>query len=114
MKKERVLDGVSVLVGSKNVYADLGYRDSEEMLLKAQLVTAIAEIIEQRGLTQQQAAKVLRLTQPKISGLLRGQFRGISEQRLLQCLTLLGRDVQIVVRARPRKREGGRLSLIFA
>ena len=114
MKKERVLDEVSVQVGSKNVYADLGYRDSEEMLLKAQLVTAIAEIIEQRGLTQQQAAKVLRLTQPKISGLLRGQFRGISEQRLLQCLTLLGRDVQIVVRARPRKREGGRLSLMFA
>lgn len=114
MKKERVLDGASVQVGSKNVYADLGYRDSEEMLLKAQLLTAIADIIEKRGLTQQQAAKVLHLTQPKISGLLRGQFRGISEQRLLQCLTLLGRDVQIVVRERSRKRENGRLTLMFA
>src|SRR6185437_3382565 len=94
---------------SGNVYADLGYADSEDMLLKAQIVAKIAEIIEQRHLTQEQAAKILKLTQPKISRLLRGQFRGISERRLLRCLTLLGRDVQIVVRPAPRRRLNGRL-----
>jgi len=100
--------------GSGNVYADLGYADSEDMLVKAQLVSKIAEIIEQRRLTQEEAARILRLTQPKISGLLRGQFRGISERRLLRCLTLLGRDVQIIVKVPREKRAHGRLSIRFA
>jgi len=105
---------IPVEKSSGNVYADLGLADSEDMLVKAQIVTKIAEIIEQRQLTQEQAAKILRLTQPKISRLLRGQFRGISERRLLRCLTRLGRDVQIVVKQTPRRRAQGRLTVRFA
>jgi predicted XRE-type DNA-binding protein len=93
------------------VYADLGYADSDDMLVKAQIVAKIAEIVEQRGLTQDQAAKILRLTQPKISRLLRGQFRGISERRLLRCLTRLGRDVQVIVKQTPKRRAQGRLTV---
>ncbi len=96
------------------MYADLGYTDSDDMMVKAQIVTKIAEIIEQRRLTQEQAAKILRLTQPKISRLLRGQFRGISERRLLRCLIRLGRDVQIIVKQTPRRRAQGRLTVRFA
>ncbi len=70
--------------GSGNVYADLGYADAEGMFLKAQLVTKIADIIRKRGLTQERAARLLGLTQPKISGLLKGRFRGISERRMLR------------------------------
>jgi predicted XRE-type DNA-binding protein len=106
--------GIQIEKGSGNVYADLGYPDSEDMLIKAQLVTKIAEIIQQRRLTQAQAAKLLRLTQPKISRLLRGEFRGISERRLLQCLTRLGRDVQIIVKQTPQQRDQGRLTIRFA
>jgi predicted XRE-type DNA-binding protein len=106
--------GIQIEKGSGNVYADLGYPDSEDMLIKAQLVTKIAEIIQQRRLTQAQAAKLLRLTQPKISRLLRGEFRGISERRLLQCLTRLGRDVQIIVKQTPQQRTEGRLTVRFA
>jgi predicted XRE-type DNA-binding protein len=105
---------IPVEKGSGNVYADLGYVDSEDMLVKAQIVAKIAEIIEQRQLTQEQAAEILGLTQPKISRLLRGQFRGVSERRLLRCLTKLGRDVQIVVRQTPRCRPQGRLTVRFA
>jgi predicted XRE-type DNA-binding protein len=105
---------IAVERGSGNVYADLGFPDSEDMLVKAQLVTKVAEIIRQRRLTQKQAAKLLRLTQPKISRLLRGQFRGISERRLLRCLTQLGRDVQIVVKPTPQQRAQGRLTVRFA
>jgi len=97
-----------------NVYADLGYVDSDDMLVKAQIVAKIAEIIDQRRLTQEQAAEILGLTQPKIPRLLRGQFRGVSERRLLRCLTKLGRDVQIVVRPTPRRRAQGRFTLRFA
>jgi predicted XRE-type DNA-binding protein len=100
--------------GSGNVYADLGFSDSEDMLIKAQLVAKIAEILRQRRLTQAQAAKTLRLTQPKISRLLRGDFGGISERRLLQCLTRLGRDVQITVKPSPQQRAQGRLTVRFA
>ena len=89
MRKERGIQGIPIEEGSRNVYADLGYADSEDMVVKAQLVTKIADIIRQRGLTQQRAAKLLGLTQPKISRLLKGQFRGISERRLLRCLTRL-------------------------
>src|SRR5271157_1622903 len=113
MKRQRNTEGVAVQEGSGNVYADLGYPDSEDMAVKAQLVTKIADLIRERGLTQGGAAKVLSLTQPKISKLLKGQFRGISERRLLRCLTRLGRDVEIVVKPAPRRRVG-RLTLLFA
>ncbi len=80
-----------------NVYAQLGFPDAEEMLVKAQLVVKIAEILQERGWSQQQAAKVLGLTQPKLSQMLRGQFRGISEMKMMDCLIRLGRAVKIVV-----------------
>jgi predicted XRE-type DNA-binding protein len=100
--------------GSGNVYRDLGFEDAEEMLVKAQLVHKISEIIRSKGLTQTEAAKVLGLTQPKLSGILRGQFRGISERKLIACLTSLGRDVEIVVKDVPGRRAGGRLTVVFA
>ena len=110
---KRKLQGVDVEMGSGNVYADLAYADADEMLIKAQLVTKIAEIIKRKGLTQTQAGELLGMPQPKLSNLLRGQFRGFSERRLMNCLTRLGRDVQIVVKATPRSRSDGRLSVIF-
>ena len=80
-----------------NVYEQLGFPDAEEMLVKANLVIKIAEILRERGWSQQQAAKVLGLTQPKLSKMLRGQFRGISEMKMMDCLLRLGRTVKIVV-----------------
>ena len=80
-----------------NVYADLGFPDADEMLVKAKLVVKIAEILRERGWSQQQSAKVLGLTQPKLSKMLRGQFRGISEMKMMDCLVRLGRAVKIVV-----------------
>ena len=89
-------------------------KDADEMLVKAQLVHKISEIVRGRGLTQTEAAKILGLTQPKLSSILRGQFRGISERKLIDCLTSLGRDVDIVVKEAPRRRAGGKLTVVFA
>ena len=114
MKKRRILRGIPVEEGSRNVYTDLGYSDSDTMLVKAQLTAKIAEIVQRRALTQAQTAEILELTQPKVSALLKGRFRGISEHRLLECLTRLGRDVQIVVKPAPRRRSNGRLTLSVA
>jgi predicted XRE-type DNA-binding protein len=99
-------------LGSRNVYADLGVPDADEMLIKAQLVAKIASIIEENGYTQTKAAEILGLTQPKLSRLLGGHFRGFSERKLMDCLTHLGRDVQIVIRPVTRRRTHGSLSVI--
>ncbi|MFK3970931.1 helix-turn-helix domain-containing protein [Pseudomonas sp. NPDC087358] len=99
--------------GSGNVYADLGLADASEMLVKAQLAGKIASILKARHLTQAQAAQILGIPQPKVSDMLRGKFRGISETKMIECLTRLGRDVQIVVKAAPRSRNEGRVEVVF-
>jgi len=86
---------------------------SERDTAKAQLVHKIGEIIRHNGFTQVQAAKILGLTQPKLSGILRGRFRGVSERKLIDCLISLGRDVEIVVRDSPGRRAGGKLTVLF-
>ncbi|AMO74145.1 MULTISPECIES: helix-turn-helix domain-containing protein [Pseudomonas] len=100
--------------GSGNVYADLGRADAGEMQVKARLASKIGSIIKARHLTQTQAAEILGLPQPKVSDMLRGKFRGISEAKMIDCLARLGRDVQIVVKAAPRSRREGRVEVVFA
>ena len=105
---------IEIEKSSGNVYSDLESPDESEMLVKARLASKIGEIIKRRSLTQQQAAEILGMTQPKLSGLLRGQFRGISESKMLECLNRLGQDVQIVVRKASRSHASGRTSVVFA
>lgn len=81
--------------GNTHIYQDLGYADADEMLIKAQLVTTIRQTIQAQHWTQQQAAEVLEISQPKLSDLLKGRFRGVSEAKLLECLAKLHYRVQI-------------------
>ncbi len=103
-------DKVKIERGSGNVFADLGLPEAEAHLLKAELVTRIDKIIRQRRLKQVEAAKLLGLSQPDVSRLLRGSFQEFSMERLLRLLTALGRDVEIVIRE-PRGERQGRLSV---
>jgi predicted XRE-type DNA-binding protein len=98
---------------AKSVYRELGFPDADEMLVKAQLVMKIAQILRERGWSQQQAAQVLGLTQPKLSKMLRGQFRGISEMKMMDCLIRLGRAVKIVV-GPDRKAADDRVKVVAA
>lgn len=99
--------------GSTNVYADLGLEHADEMFVKAQLASKIGEIIRRRKLTQSQAADLLGIPQPRLSNMLRGQFRGISETKMIECLTRLGRNVEIVVKPAPRSKAAGHVSVVF-
>src|SRR4051794_7165426 len=81
-----------------NVFADLGLKNPEELLAKAELVHRICEILAERKLTQARAAKLLGIDQPKVSALLRGRLDGFSTERLFRFLNALGRDVEIAVR----------------
>jgi predicted XRE-type DNA-binding protein len=100
--------------GSGNVYADLGMANASEMQVKAQLAAEIGIILKDRRLTQVQAAEILGMPQPKVSEMLRGRFRGISESKMIDCLARLGRDVQSVVKAAPKSRPEGKIEVVFA
>ena len=95
----------TVTPSSGNVYADLGYDNPEEMLLKAHLVMRLSQAIKAKGLNQYQAAEVLGIDQPKISALVRGQFRGYSLERLFKFLNAFDLDVEVNVKSKPEDRE---------
>ena len=97
---------------SGNVFADIGLSKQEERLAKADLAIRIAETIRARRLTQTRAARILKIDQPKISRVLRGRLSGFSTERLMHFLTLLGRDVEIVVKRAPRSRRQGRVRVV--
>jgi predicted XRE-type DNA-binding protein len=94
------------VVGSGNVFADLGHPRPAEARAKAELARTIRMLIAKRGLTQAAAADVLEIDQPKVSALTRGRLAGFSLDRLVRFLVLLGSDVEIVVK--PRARATGR------
>ncbi|MEZ2318937.1 MAG: helix-turn-helix domain-containing protein [Microcoleus sp.] len=94
----------TVTTGSGNVYADLGYDNPEEMLLKAQLVRLLSQAIKAKGLNQNQAAEMLGIDQPKVSALVRGQFRGYSLERLFRFLNAFDLDVEVSVKSKPENR----------
>lgn len=114
MNRKSTASTASIEKTSGNVYADLGYPDGQSMLIKAQLVAKIAEIIKARSLTQTAAAARLGLTQPKLSAILKGRFRSVSERRLLDCLIGLGHDVRIVISPVPKNRPQGNLTVLFS
>lgn len=101
---------IEIHEGSGNVYADLGFPDADAMLVKAQLAHKINDVMKRRRMTQVQAAKLFGMPQPKVSAMLRGQFRGISEDKMMRCLVALGQNVQIVVKP-ARRGSGAELSV---
>jgi predicted XRE-type DNA-binding protein len=104
-KKKKDNKLVSIERSSGNVFADLGLKNAEELLAKAELVQRISEFIAERKLTQIRAVELLGIDQPKVSALLRGKLDGFSTDRLFRFLNALGRDVEIVIRPAKYSRE---------
>lgn len=96
--KTQLVEGVEVHRGSGNVFADLGLADADKLKIKTGLVIEIRKAMRSRGLTQQDAAKRMGITQPKVSDMMRGDFTNLSERKLMDCLTRLGYDIEISVR----------------
>lgn len=91
---------------SGNVFRDLGLPDADVLQAKADLVHRIAAIIRRRGLTQVEAARILAISQPKISALLHGRLEGFSTERIVRFLNALGQDVKISVTPKGGDRAG--------
>lgn len=97
--------------GSGNVFADLGLPNPEERMLKSSIVIELSRLIKERGLTQINAAKLVGISQPDMSRLLRGDFDDYSAERLMKMLTAFDQDVEIITR--PHRRAGERGRIIF-
>jgi len=97
---------------SGNVFADLGFRNSKQELLKARLTLEIYKLLKAQGVTQQQAAKLLGTTQAQVSALMRCKPVSVSVGRLMEFLTVLGQDVKVTVRPAPRRRKAGDMSVV--
>jgi len=91
-------DTTHFTVSCGNVFADLGLPEPELALAKAKLALRLSDVIQERGLTQQEAAKILGIDQPKVSRIIRGQLRDFSIERLMQLLTRFNQDIEIVVK----------------
>jgi len=96
--KTKLVQGIEMHRGSGNVFADLGLADSEKLKIKTGLVIEIRKAMRSLGLTQQDAAKRMGISQPKVSDMMRGDFTNLSERKLMDCLTRLGYDIEIKVR----------------
>ncbi len=93
-----MVNEIKVQSSSGNVFSDLGLQNSDELLIKAELVRQISKIIAARKMTQTEAAPMLGVDQPKVSALLSGKLSGFSTERLFRFLNALGNDVEIRVK----------------
>ena len=104
--------GIRIQESSGNVFADLGFPNPDQELLKARLTLQIFRVIKKRQLTQAQAGEILGIKQPHVSGLMRGRSGNFSVERLVEFLTALGHDVEI--RVRRARKEHGRVSVVLS
>src|SRR5258708_38064764 len=91
---------------SGNVFAGLGFRNSKQELLKAKLTVEIYKLLKKRGVTQNEAAKLLGTTQAQVSALMRCKPASVSVGRLMESLNVLGQDVEVTVSPAPSLRPG--------
>jgi len=92
--------------GSGNVFADLGFPNSEQELVKAKPTVRIFQILRDRKLTQTEAARLLGTTQAQVSALTRCRPVSVSVGRLMEFLTILGNDIEVTVKPGPRHGTG--------
>ena len=96
------------------MFADLGYPDAVERQAKLRLTYTLNQVLDERKVTQAEAAKILGVTQPKVSALRHYKLAGFSVERLMNLLTALDQDIEIVVRMKPRSRRSGRIRVVAA
>ena len=99
---------------SGNVFADLGVAHPARVMARAQVMSRIAEIIRERGLTQQETAKLLNIPQSKVSCLLHGKLSMFSLDYLFELLNALDRDVQIIIKLKTKREKVATTQVLLA
>ncbi len=99
----RKKEDTSIRRGTRNVFADLGFPDAETLCSRGGLTGRVEDILEERRLTQTEAAKITGVSQPDLSRMLKGRFRDVSVERIMRMLTKLGCEVDILVKRSNRR-----------
>jgi predicted XRE-type DNA-binding protein len=99
------MKSTGITKSSGDVFRDLGFSPAEarNLRLRSELMTALRRFIQKEGLTQADAAKRLKVSQPRISDLTRGQLSRFSLDTLVNMLTDAGMDVAVKIK-RPAHR----------
>jgi predicted XRE-type DNA-binding protein len=100
--------------GSGDVFTDLGFKDAGERKLRVQLAMRINDLLQERRLTQAKVAALFGIPQPHISELKHYKLNRFSSERLLHFLTLLDKDVEIIIRPKAKWQASGLLSVLLA
>jgi len=99
--------------GSGNVFEDIGTRHPERVLVRAQVMSRITEIIKERGLTQKKAAKLLGIPQSKVSCLMNGKLSMFSLEHLFELLNALDRNVEIIIKPKTRREKVATIQVLM-
>jgi predicted XRE-type DNA-binding protein len=100
---------------SGNVFADLGLDAPDELRAKAMLMSKVASVLASKKMNQTEVAKLLGIDQPRVSALKNGKLSLFSTAKLMEFLTVLGNDVDIVVKRKRAKGKGpGRIRVLSA
>lgn len=103
-----------ITASSGNVFADLGLNAPDELQAKAMLMSKVAALLTEKKLNQTAAGKLLGIDQPRVSALVNGKLSLFSTDKLMEFLTVLGNDVDIVVKKRPKAKGPGRIQVLTA
>ena len=98
--------------GTSNVFADLAYPDAAERQTKTRLALAVNELLKARKLKQREIATLLGVPQPEVSALKNDRLDQFSVERLMEFLTALNQDVEIMIRPRANTSEAGHISVL--
>ncbi|MDN5753051.1 MAG: helix-turn-helix domain-containing protein [Nitrosospira sp.] len=101
-----------IIHGTTNVFADLGYADAAERQIKTRLALAVNGLLKDRKLKQRESAALLGIPQPKVSALKNYRLDNFSVERLMEFLTVLDQDVEIMIRPRANPGEVGHISVL--
>jgi predicted XRE-type DNA-binding protein len=98
-------NGLKVTPSSGNVFRDLGFpaEEAEHLLVRADLLIHLQKVIASRDMTQAQVARVLRVTQPRVSDLLQGRIDLFSTDALIDMLARLGVRVRLALKPSRRR-----------
>ncbi|WP_277081485.1 helix-turn-helix domain-containing protein [Thauera propionica] len=109
-----MMNDEAIDVGTGDVFKDLGFADAQERRLRTELAMRLNDLIKERKLTQTAAAEIFGIAQSHVSELRNFKLRRFSSERLLHFITLLDKDVEIIIRPKARDHAAGSVSILVA
>lgn len=101
----------NVVHGPSSVFDELGYSDAGEWQVKTRLAFTINDLLKGLKLKQREVAELLGVPQPKVSALKNYRLDQFSIEKLMEFLTSLNQDVEIMIRPHGNSAEAGQISV---